>query len=387
MQHGNSLKYSRMDRLNNPFVIYGYKGSEYFCDRQEETEKICVALRNERHVTLISPRRMGKTGLVHHVFEKIRSDEPEACCFYIDIFPTRNLAQFVQMLANEVIGRLDSPMQGVMRRVQEFFGAWRPTVTFDQLTGLPTVSLDIKPDEETATLRQIFEYLRLSGKRCYVAIDEFQQILDYKEKGTEAMLRSYIQFLPNVYFVFSGSKMHVMTEMFTLANRPFFQGTQIVRLGAIDKDKFLDFANGFFCQQSRSIDENSFSYLYNRMNGITYYVQAILNRVYQYKDYEITNELIDNIIGELVEERDDVFQTYLASMTEIQAKVLTAIAKEGAVKEPLSYKFINKYKLRATSSVKTALKNLVQDRMFVYNGEQGYVVYDVFFAIWLVRCC
>ena len=25
--------------LNNPFVVYGYKGKDYFCDRETETEK------------------------------------------------------------------------------------------------------------------------------------------------------------------------------------------------------------------------------------------------------------------------------------------------------------------------------------------------------------
>ena len=64
-----------MATLNNPFVIYGYKGSEYFCDREEETEKMISALHNERNVTLVSPRRMGKTGLVKHVFAKMEKQD------------------------------------------------------------------------------------------------------------------------------------------------------------------------------------------------------------------------------------------------------------------------------------------------------------------------
>ena len=58
-----------MEQLNNPFVIYGYKGADYFCDRKKETEVIMKALQNERNIVLISPRRIGKTGLIHHVFE------------------------------------------------------------------------------------------------------------------------------------------------------------------------------------------------------------------------------------------------------------------------------------------------------------------------------
>ena len=51
-----------MATLNNPFVVYGYKGTEYFCDRQKETEKMISTLHNERNITLVAPRRMGKTG-------------------------------------------------------------------------------------------------------------------------------------------------------------------------------------------------------------------------------------------------------------------------------------------------------------------------------------
>ena len=56
--------------INNPFLLKGYISSEYFCDRDSETQKILSAIENGRDITLISPRRMGKTGLIHHVFNQ-----------------------------------------------------------------------------------------------------------------------------------------------------------------------------------------------------------------------------------------------------------------------------------------------------------------------------
>lgn len=66
------------------------------------------------------------------------------------------------------------------------------------------------------------------------------------------------------------------------------------------------------------------------------------------------------------------------------AKLLLAIASESLVSSPLSQQFISTHHLPATSSVKTALKALV-DKLLVSKTPNGYLVSDRFFAKWLVR--
>ena len=102
-----------MVKINNPFVIVGYKGERYFCDRRNETAKIVEALHNERNVTLVAPRRMGKTGLIHHVFEQVKRAENDVKCFYIDIYPTMSLAELSKLMASGIIGNLDSPSEAI----------------------------------------------------------------------------------------------------------------------------------------------------------------------------------------------------------------------------------------------------------------------------------
>ena len=373
-----------MKTINNPFITYGYKGSRYFCDRENESRQLIEALQNERNVTLIAPRRVGKTGLIKHVFDQIERQDKHAKCFYIDIFATKNLEQMVQLMARNILGRLDTTSQSALKRLQAFFGSLRPTVSFDQLTGLPTVSLDIRPNEEAQTLKRIFDYMQQSSHRCYVAIDEFQQILSYNHQGIEATLRSYIQFLPNVYFIFAGSMQHLMEEMFTSANRPFFQSSQIMLLRNVPAEKYLSFANRFLKAQKRTVSKADFDYLYHKVDGITWYVQAILNRAYQYQETAISADFIDKIIYELVNEQESVYENYYASLTEIQAKLIAAVAKEDIVAAPLAHEFIAKYGLKATSSVRTALNALI-DRQFIYRKPEGYMVYDRFFGLWLAR--
>ena len=336
-----------MEQLNNPFVIYGYKGTEYFCDRKKETDLIMKALQNERNIVLISPRRIGKTGLIHHVFENISKQEPETHCFYLDINATRNLSQFIQLLAKTVIGKV--------------------------------------PSQREDSLKHIFEYLKQSEKRIYIAIDEFQQIAEYPEDGTEALLRSYIQFLPNVYFIFAGSKQHMMTDMFLSAKRPFYQSSQILNLPLINQDEYHHFANRWMGTRNLTMDPDTFAYLYNKVDGQTWYIQDILNRLYQ-NGKEITTAEIDDVTLELVNEQEVAFVNYYDSLTDNQAALLSAIAQDKAVTSILSQDFISSHNLPAASSVSLALKTLI-NREFIYKYNGSYIIYDRFFGMWLRKNC
>lgn len=371
-----------MKELNNPFVVYGYKGAAYFCDRESETEKISKGLENERNIALIAPRRIGKTGLIHHVFANIKEQQPDICCIYFDILATKTLEQFVQLMARNVLGRLDSPSQTALHKVQEFFSSFRPTMTFDANTGAPTFSLDIVKSQEEQSLQRIFEYLKQAGKRCYIAIDEFQQITRYPDTDTEALLRSFIQFVPNVYFIFAGSKQHMMSDIFLSPERPLYQGAQVINIKEIDEQVYYGFANGLFLKCGQQFPASTFHYLYEKVDGQTWYVQAILNRIYSNQSGEISDIDVDMAITELIEEEEVAFENYYSSLTTNQAALLTAIAKEQKVKSPMAQSFIGKYRLPALSSVKTALESLSESQ-FIYQYHGSYIVYDRFFGMWL----
>ena len=366
---------------NNPFLVTGYHSPEYFCDRRQETETMIQALYNGRNVTLIAPRRMGKTGLVKNVFYKLREQEPDIVTFYMDIYSTQSLGDFIRLFAGTVLGKLDSVPQKALARVGKFIKSCRPVFTFDELTGQPKVTIDIGPSSEEATLREIFDYLQSSEKRCYIAIDEFQQIAEYPEKGAEALLRSYIQFVPNINFIFAGSKQHIMQQMFHSAKRPFYQSTQTQVIDRIARDEYYRFAADFFTRQGRKLAEETFGYLYDAFDGHTWYIQTLLNRLYGYAGNPDIG-MVDYAIGEVVAESTYTYENLLAAYPASNIRLLKAIAKAGCVREINSGDFITEYRLRAASSVNSALKRLI-DREMVYKTADGYIVYDRFMAIWL----
>lgn len=370
---------------NNPFLISGYLSPEYFCDREVETKLMADALANGRNLTLISPRRYGKTGLIHHLFHALNQDKPKLRTIYMDIFSTRTLDDFVTVFAESVIRELSSNTEKAIRNFGHLFKNLRPVVSYDALTGQPQLSVTLDKNSDTeSSLHEVFNYLKQLPDRCYIAIDEFQQINNYPEKGTEALLRSYIQFLPNVSFIFSGSILHTMQDMFLSPKRPFYQSTQMLQLHAIEKESYFSFAEKHFKKEKLKLNKSSFDTIYNQFDGHTWYVQAVLNRLYAFRK-DVTDEtLIFEAINQLMEENSFYYQELLRAYSHVQVKLIEAIAQEKQVSQINAGEFISKYTLKNASSVNRALSKLV-DNEVVYKSEQYYMIYDRLMGLWLSR--
>ena len=373
-----------LQKLRNPFVYQGYVSPAYFCDRSEETEELIANLQNGRNTVLISPRRIGKTGLIKNTFYHILEQEKDAKCLYLDIFATKNQHDFVQLLGTAIAQEVLSKERRAMKRLLEFFGSWRPVFSTDPMTGQPTVSVSIQPTQTEVTLKTVFEYLKQSKREVYIAIDEFQQITHYPEPGIEALLRSYVQFAPNVHFVFSGSKRHLMSQIFYSPERPFYQSTVSMGLDPLHEEIYYDFACRFFENKKGSLSQDVFHYVYQRFEGVTRNIQLMLNRLYETERHVTKTEQVDEAIRHIVNRNSMQYEELIGFLTDNQLAVVKAIAKEGLVESPQGADFIKQYDLPGSSSVKTAL-DVLTDKDIVYRTSAGYIVYDHFFAIWLKR--
>ena len=89
----------------NPFIITGYEGARYFCDRVSELDMLQREIANGCNVALVATRRMGKSGLIQHYFNQ-PSIQEQYYTFFIDIYDTQSLRELVQKLSREILIRL-----------------------------------------------------------------------------------------------------------------------------------------------------------------------------------------------------------------------------------------------------------------------------------------
>ncbi|HAN18548.1 MAG: ATPase [Bacteroidetes bacterium GWC2_33_15] len=368
--------------LLNPFPTSGYYGPDYFCDRENETSQLIRDIKNGNSTTLIAIRRIGKTGLIHHTL-KILPKEWKG--IYIDILATETLTEFLNTLATSIIQAVPQK-SSIGKKFWNFIQSLRPIITFDLLTGMPQASFDITQKNAELNISAVLKFIDSQDFKTVIAIDEFQQILNYPEKNTDAWLRTIIQQLKNVVFIFSGSQQHIMTELFASPSRPFFRSAQFLKLGKINKDIYAEFIIRKFEEYHKHIDKQIVHEIIEWCNGHTYYVQQLFNRIFFVTQENATIEIWHQQANLLLNEQEPVFINYRNLLTSAQWKLLKAIAVEGEVYSPTSKDFISKYGLGSSAALLRSLNSLRKYELIYSDSDSGrktfYSVYDVFFQQW-----
>ena len=370
--------------MENPFALVPYVSKDLFCDREQETKTILEYLLNGSNVTLISPRRYGKTGLIYHVFDEIKEKKIDVNTCYADIYATEKVEDFIKTLSEAVITTLDRK-KGVKAFLQ-FLGGLRPMLSYNPLTGNPELTMTFLSDyEKRHTLASIFEFLEKLDKKTIVAIDEFQQVRRYGN-NMEALLRSYIQPLRNVQFVFCGSKKHLMAEMFTDARSPFYESTRCLYLEKIDREVYADFIVRMFAKGKKNITAETVDFILDWTKVHTFYTQSLCNHVFLKSGKNVALQDALASAHQILVENEQTFLQWRDLLTPLQWNYLKAVAKEQSVDKPFATGFIQKYNIGTPANSNRILDALIDKELILATStEEGvsYSVYNVFLSRWL----
>lgn len=372
--------------MKNPFVTNGYVAPEYFCDREKETKQLVSFLTNGNNVALISPRRIGKTDLIRHVFHQDEIKD-HYYTFLIDVYSTRNLSEFVSIFGATILERLKGTGRKAWEQFLGFLTSIKAQIGFDS-NGQPSWTVGFgKIDDPMLTLDEIFRYLQQASMPCLVAIDEFQQIAKYAGgENVEATLRTYIQRCSNANFIFSGSQRHMMDEMFTSSARPFYQSVIIYNLQTLPLEKYVEFCKYHFNKCGKVLESDVVPMLYEKFNSTTAYMQKIMNLMFADTPVGGTCKvgMIDDAISTILDISADSYRNLLYQLPDKQKELLEAIAREGEVTDVSSGAFVQRIGFQSSSSVVSALKGLI-DKDLVTRNLATYSVCDQFLALYITQ--
>ena len=364
----------------NPFLIKGYKSPQYFCDRIEESANLIAAIRNNQDITLYGYRRLGKSALINHVFKKL---DKEYVCIYTDIWGTSNIEDFTRELANGIIKSKVFSKQKFSAKMATFLKSIGASFSIG-VDGLPSIDLIYTDRKHVfSNLEEIYNFLNQLNIPIVLAIDEFQEIKKYDNQSPfEGKLRSLSQQSHNIVFIYSGSEQHLLNEIFTKYNMPFYQSTRMVSIDKIDKKAYFDFILKHFRKANIDVSHEIIEYILSISHLHTYYVQAIANFLYGLETPPKSIKEFELLYRDFIFEKSVFYSELPELITKQQFSVLKAIAKSGTVSNPNSAEFQQASKIKGPSSMHRAINSLL-DKQLILKDNDVIRLYDVFLEHYL----
>lgn len=372
----------------NPF-IYGVEASgDAFWDREDERRELKRDVGNCQNVVIFSKRRLGKTSLVKEVLRSL--SEREFITAYVDLYPTTSVEDFASRYATAVAHAVRGPVDKALIEIKNLLRSFTPALTVDD-EGKPVFTLDFgRKAKEDVLLEEVLEafpkYCREKNKTGVCVLDEFQQIASYDKKHKlEATLRSHFQTHQNVAYIFLGSKKHLLTDIFSLPNRPFYHSSKMLPLGDMDRKIMMSCIEERFKKTGCKISSEDAGLIIQLSEGHIYYAQRLAHSVWNaivIKDQIVNSEIIENAFKLIIRENSDYFRSLCDLLTPHQLGALKVAAHLKRGDKIFSNDFLKKHNWQK-DSLKQALDALVEKDML--SREEGiYKIDDVFFRNWLI---
>ncbi len=376
----------RFARLANPFPLIGYNGPAYFCDRERELTSLIEAIHNGRNVTMIARRRIGKSALLEHL--RFTLDQNELwIILYIDLMKTSSALDLYKLLAKALY---ETRTRGILKKLTdlEIMSRLRMTLSVNPITQLPELSFDLRQKTISESMESLMDWLARADK-VLIIFDEFQQILNYKEKNVEGLLRSEMMRLPGIRYIFSGSDQHLLEDMFNNSSRPFFSSTQNISLDSIDSVAYKKFISNHFNSVKRKISQDALDYVLHVADGETFAVQKLCNSIFASGIPFVTLPIAKEQLVKVLNEQQPYYERIRALLKgdSVQFHLLRALARAGEVSEITGKDFMGEHGFTNSSSIFKAIRALegyhLVSRKILSDGKLGYFINDALFKAWL----
>ena len=370
--------------MEAPFIFGRIATDENFTDREKETEHLVNNFESLINTVIISPRRWGKSSLVHRAADiAMRADKNIRICT-IDLFNVKTEEQFYTVLARNLIQGTSSRWEEAVESAKKFFSRLVPKISVGAGPG-NEISIDFDWEEMKSNPDEILDLseriAEAKGVKIVVCIDEFQNIAEFEDPlFFQRRLRAHWQRHKKVSYCLYGSKRHMMMEVFTDSSMPFYKFGDIFFLNKIDTEHFIPFITERFSSTGKSITEDASRNIVSLADNHPYYVQQLSQLSWLRTSGQCDVETVVKAHLSLVEQLSLLFSNLMETLTFQQTCYLHAlIAGEKSI---TSAETMYRYHISSATAASRSLKTLIKkDILDSTSGEISFQ--DPIFEYWL----
>jgi predicted RecA/RadA family phage recombinase len=378
--------------MDNPFVYGEVVPGEAFVDRETELDRLVADLGNGQKVFLISPRRYGKSSLIHQALGALR--RRGALTVEVTVASYSSYLAFLEGYAR-AIASVESKWDRARTWLMEAIASTRPEIRYEPKdTGLGRFAVAF-PQVTTArdVNRLANEVFALPGKLAserkrtiVVALDEFQAIDSFNGGSVEHALRAAAQHQRQVGYVFAGSEPSLMEKMIG-PRRPFYKAGPVMRLQKIPAPMFADFIEARFTKSGIRPEPGLGASIVDLAGNLPYDVQRLAHETWDdvraAAGRRATLEDLHTTLARLLAEQDMLFEAVWQRLTLAQRATLRAVVLQSG-RELHSTDARTRHRLGGPSSIQASLAALARQDVLLKEG-QRYVVVDSLLREWVAR--
>lgn len=367
------------------FIFGSPVSGENFTDREKETRRLHANFTHGVNTILISPRRWGKTSLVKKAMHTL--DDSKIKTVYIDIFACRSPEEFYTKFATEILKQTSSKQEEWMENIKSFLGRFNPIFSLSAGSQVElTVSLSLNPKTEDAEeILQIPEKIAQKKKcRIVLCIDEFQQIGEFRESiYFQKKLRSVWQHQQLTSYCLFGSKKHLMAELFSRINLPFYKFGDIIFLDKIPEKYWVPFIQKRFADSGKQISDALSERICRLVENQSNYVQQLAWITWINTQSEATEKDLDEAYQELLNHNSPLFESMTEGITAYQLNFLKAVAS-GVDGEFTRQEILKKFQLGTSANVSRIKASLLKEDL-IDISERKVTIPDPVLREWINR--
>ncbi|MFK5981554.1 MAG: ATPase [Flavobacteriaceae bacterium] len=369
-----------------PFKFGKVVEKRFFVNRKFEIDFLKQNILSQINVTLISPRRWGKSSLVHIATSELSKTNKQIKICHIDLFNIRTEEEFYKTFASSVIKASTTKWEEQIKLSKLFFKKLIPKLSFgvDESNSL---SLSFDWEEVKKDPSEILNLPELISKKkkiqLVICLDEFQNISHFKYPlAFQKKLRANWQHHQKASYVIYGSKQHMMTQIFESKSMPFYKFGEVIFLLKISNDHWKKYIVRKFKATKKTISSKLASKLAHLVENHSYFVQQFANMVWLNTEDVCNEEIIEKSLDQLLNQYEILFIKELDYLSNTQVNFLKALCKD----EPQlsGKKTIAKYKLGTSGNV-TKIKKALIDKEIIDKQGKNISFQDPLFKLWLKK--
>ncbi len=351
--------------MKNPFKFGTIVENEYFTDRVSELAAICQTMDSENHLILISPRRFGKSSLVHKAVKQIGRPY-----IFLNLQKVVSVTDFAAAILKEVFKL--HPWERLKHQMQHFRVV--PTISANPMTQGIDVSFQPMQDETVALedALALLESVSTEKQKLIVIFDEFQEIMGLS-KGIDKRLRAILQEQQRINYIFLGSQESMMTEIFERKKSPFYHFGKLMILPKIPYDDFYTYLQERLQPVADGHTDAIATQILSTTQCHPYYTQQLASQVWDLLAYQKeSRDVVETAIEQLVTTHDLDYERLWLTFNRTDKRVFQSLCRK---ESPLENRQL------PTSTLYSSVKKLMREGYLIRST--SYDIEDPFFMRWI----